>query len=137
MRAPISIVIRGGGDLAAALMSLGEGLDAGLICDVWLVGGTAAERELAVAAGASLATARDNVAAKGAFMLELPAGAALADGWAKPALTKLEASSLLQALAVDLPLQVGVVRLIRRLDAGCQDHLTWRARKALVNASWS
>ena len=119
MRAPISIVIRGGGDLAAALMSLGEGLDAGLICDVWLVAGTAAERELAEAAGVALTDGPDQVAAKGAFVLDLAPGAALADGWAELALAELEADvrkadGVLADNGVSLPLQVGVARLIRR-----------------------
>ena len=123
MRAPISIVIQAG-DLAAALMSLGEGLEAGLICDVWLVGGAVAERELADAAGVAVADGPGQVAAKGAYLLDLPPGVALAVGWAGLALAGLEGAGLegagLEGASVPegsdvaLPLLVGMARLIRR-----------------------
>ena len=118
MRAPISIVIQAG-DLEAALVSLGEGLEAGLICDVWLVGGSAAARELAEAAGVAIADDPGQVAAKGAYLLDLPPGAALAVGWARLALTGLEGANLAgaglpESSDVALPLLVGMARLIRR-----------------------
>lgn len=112
MRAPISIVIRGG-DLIGALMSLAEGLEAGLICDVWLVGGTLQEQAVAQAAGVGTVRHMAQVPATGAYVVTLPAGGVLGAGWAAVAL-----GSLQQGLGCRLPLLHGDVRMARRQRVG-------------------
>lgn len=103
MRAPISVIIptlNAGAGLADCLMSLGEGLNEGLIRELVVSdgGSTDATRSIAEAAGATFLSGppsrggqlrRGAAAAEGDWLLFLHADTQLAPGWTKPVLAHL------------------------------------------------
>ncbi len=108
MRAPISIVIEAGGGLGLVLDSLGEGLAEGLIREVWLAGSvSAADDALAEAAGVEQAAdmAAAMRAIRGDWLVLVPSGTGLQDGWTAVALGCLRgggAGCLLPATGADV-----------------------------------